>query len=290
MTLGRLVDILAATPTSITVALDSLLAILRSSWRGRVRGAAIETLLRQRRTISHNGLSFSIFTPNAICEYRAQSFSYKEPETLRWIDEFIRPQVIWDVGANIGLYSLYAAKRHGEATVYAFEPSFLNLELLAKNIHINGLEDRVCIVSCPMFSMTAEDLFRLQSEDRGGALSAFAVDYGYDNKPLDPSLTYKTLGVSMNDMVEHFKLPHPDHIKIDVDGVEHLILQGGSKVLSDPRLKSILVELNDDFSEQKSLAESLLTEAGFTLAAKLRSESEFDAAAGQVWNCIWVRS
>ncbi|MET3900817.1 FkbM family methyltransferase [Devosia sp. UYZn731] len=283
--------VMAATrvPTHLVKLLDSLMTSVRPSWQGRIRGNAVEALLAHQDTVTHGAYSLTVVTPNALCTYRAASFSEKEPETLEWIDRFVEPEVIWDVGANIGLYSLYAAKRHPNAKIYAFEPSVLNLELLSRNIFLNGLVDSICIVPCPLFSSVGEDTFRLQMADRGGALSAFAVGYGYDNKPLKFNLSYRTLGVSMDDMVGFFGVPQPDQIKMDVDGVEHLILKGGERVLSDTRLKSVLVELNDDFIEQKEMAEATLKRAGLKLADKRRSEAAFDAAAGQVWNNIWVR-
>lgn len=280
---------LLSLPARLVFMTDALVAKMRTGWRGRIRGGAIEELLGYKETIDYKDLSLSILTPNALCSYRASSFHNKEPETLEWIDKFVRPKIIWDIGANIGLYSIYAAKRHINSKVYAFEPSVLNLELLARNIQLNRLVDSICIVPVPLFSEVGEDIFRLQMADRGGALSAFSVDFGYDNKPLKFSLSYGTLGVTMDDMVGFFGVPQPDHIKIDVDGVEHLILKGGAKVLADTRLKSILVELNDDFVEQKQLAEAVLKRSGFELSAKLRSEEAFDVSAGQVWNNIWTR-
>src|SRR5881394_2354315 len=61
------------------------------------------------------------YCPAPLPEWRARSILIKEPETLEWIDDFRKGEVFWDVGANVGVFSLYAAFRH--ATVYAFEPS-----------------------------------------------------------------------------------------------------------------------------------------------------------------------
>ncbi len=57
--------------------------------------------------------------------------------------------VFWDVGSNIGLYSCYAAKARG-IRVFACEPSVFNLELLAKNIYLNELVEKVVIVPLPL--------------------------------------------------------------------------------------------------------------------------------------------
>ena len=61
----------------------------------------------------------------------------KEPETVRWIEEYVREgDVIFDIGANVGAYSLVTSKvANGKARVYAFEPSFLNFAQLCRNIY-----------------------------------------------------------------------------------------------------------------------------------------------------------
>ena len=61
---------------------------------------------------------------NEINYFRATTFETKEPETLEWIDTIPKNSVLWDIGANVGLYSLYAA-RHG--TVEYFHSSLLSL-------------------------------------------------------------------------------------------------------------------------------------------------------------------
>jgi len=72
-------------------------------------------------------------------------FATKEPETLEWIDRIPEKSVLWDIGANVGLYSCYAAKARG-CRVFAFEPSVFNLEILARNIFLNQLTDQITIV------------------------------------------------------------------------------------------------------------------------------------------------
>ena len=69
-------------------------------------------------------VKLKLFTPNWVCRFRANTFSTKEPETLEWLDESESDGVFFDIGANVGLYSLYyGATKKGN--VYAFEPHFL---------------------------------------------------------------------------------------------------------------------------------------------------------------------
>ena len=52
-------------------------------------------------------------------------------------------------------------------------------------------------------------------------------------------------------------MPFPDHIKIDVDGIENKIIEGGSKTLKNPQLKSILIEINSNRKEDKKIIDKL---------------------------------
>ena len=72
-------------------------------------------------------LLFEIYDYGEICRYRASSFLYKEPETIKWIDSFNSSEYFLDIGANIGIYSLYAAKKGISTT--CIEPDALNFAL-----------------------------------------------------------------------------------------------------------------------------------------------------------------
>jgi hypothetical protein len=93
----------------------------------------------------------------------------------------------------------------------------------------------------------------------------------------------------MVDAVELLKIPQPDYIKMDVDGIEHLILKGGMPILA--KTKGILIEINDKFDTQASEASSCLQAAGFSLKEK-RHADYFDTvttAAKHTFNQIWVK-
>ncbi len=74
-----------------------------------IKQLIIDKSLTATKTISHNKTYITLSTPNPICKYRVNTFSSKEPETLDWIDSFNSDDVFWDIGANIGIYSIYAA-------------------------------------------------------------------------------------------------------------------------------------------------------------------------------------
>lgn len=238
------------------------------------------------RTISHRGVSLTFAAPNELARARADTFSRKEPETLEWIDGIPEGSLVWDIGANVGLYTCYAAKHRG-CRVFAFEPSVFNLELLARNVVLNGLVSKVTVVPLPLSGESAASQLNMSSTDWGGAMSTFGEAYGHDGRALRKIFEYPTIGVSMTDAVNLLKIPRPDYIKMDVDGIEHLILKGGMPVLGG--VKGILIEINDEFAAQASGASECLRQAGFTLKEKKHADIRQTGGSATTFNQIWVR-
>lgn len=252
-------------------------------------GQIASNAMSRTQKINHQGTSLVFSVPNPLNKYRADSFSIKEPETLAWIDGLHRGSVVWDIGANVGLYSCYAAKQR-DCRVFAFEPSVFNLELLARNIFLNGLTEQITIVPLPLSDALAISTLNMTTTEWGGALSTFGQDYGHDGQILHKVFKIPTIGLSMVEAVELLKIPQPDYIKMDVDGIEHLILKGGIPVLRNT--KGILIEINDNFAAQANDASSYLLETGFFLKEKRHADC-FDlvtSAAKHTFNQIWCRS
>ncbi len=237
------------------------------------------------RTVSYHGTQLAFCVPNGLNQIRVETFSTKEPETLEWIESIPEGSVVWDIGANVGLYACFAAKaRH--CRVIAFEPSVFNVELLARNVFLNQLTDNIVIVSLPLFEHLHEDTLRLTTTSWGGALSAFGVTHGFDGGDIDKVFEFRTLGLPMDYVVNKLGLPRPDYIKLDVDGIEHMILRGGREVLAGVR--GVSVEINDGFATQAAECRRLLGEAGLRLISKRHSDlmkniAAFNATFNQVW-------
>lgn len=235
-------------------------------------------------------INLQFYTPNSLCLYRAESFSQKEPETLEWIEEFGRGEaVLFDIGANIGLYSIYHNKLNN-GKCFAFEPSFFNLKLLVKNVNINDCQDMTNIISNPLFESVGFGEFKYGSNVEGGALSAFGVDFGHDGERINSQIGSNVLGLSLDWMLDNKIVNIPNLVKLDVDGIEHIILKGAKKILMHPDCKSILVEVNDNFLEQSKNVDVLLTSYGYTLRDKLHGKStEKSDLFSTSYNQIWVK-
>lgn len=242
--------------------------------------------MSRTQTVSHQGMSLIFAVPNALNQYRADSFSTKEPETLEWIDGIPSGAVVWDIGANVGLYSCYAAKRRA-CRVFAFEPSVFNLELLARNVFLNDLTELVTLVPLPLSDVLAVSTLNMTTTEWGGALSSFGQDFGHDGQAMHKVFKFPTIGVSMADAVELLKIPQPDYIKMDVDGIEHLILKGGTPVLS--KVQGVLIEINDSFTAQASDASTYLRQSGLSFMEKRHAEVFNTGMAQNTFNQIWTR-
>ena len=210
-------------------------------------------------------------------DYRTRTFSTKEPETLRWLDELAPNDVLWDVGANVGLYTVYAAVAR-RVRVVAFEPSPFNLEFLARNIALNAVHDLVSVVPVALSDRSRPASLSMTSTEWGEGANTFGETYGQSGRPIQDPTTFPTVGLTADDAVSSLRLPAPTHLKLDVDGIEGLILKGAPAVLAGVR--SVLVE-RPDFDEGSRLVTRMLTEAGLSLTPFDRTGRE---RANEQWD------
>lgn len=240
----------------------------------------IMRIMSRSEEIFHRGHALRFSVPNRLNDYRIQTFATKEPATLEWIETIPPGSVLWDVGANIGLYSIYAAMAQ-KCKVFAFEPSVFNLELLARNIALNNLQEAVCIVPIALSDNIGTSMFKMSNTEWGGALSTFGQSFDQDGEELRQVFEYQTLGLSMDDARVLLKIPQPQYLKMDVDGIEHFILRGGMTTLS--LAEGILIEINDAFVHQAEESAVVLKKAGLVLHRKC------DIGVPNQYNQWWIR-
>ena len=185
-------------------------------------------------------LRLNVSVSSAIEAFRAGTYATKEPETLDWIDtELADNEILFDIGANIGLYSMYAAKAHPGLKVYAFEPESLNFSRLLRNLFINGLTEAVTPLNVAIAGKTELGFLLLSQLQAGAALHGIG-------KKTETSIREGVFCSTLDDLCSKFGLPQPHHIKIDVDGLEdRIILGGASKTLNSPQLKTLLLEVSE---------------------------------------------
>ncbi len=274
---------------TVQAVLAAMVSASQKTGVGRyIHNQIVNGAMSQVAEVHYSGISLKLSIPNIIGDFRAKTFATKEPETLEWIDAMPEGSTLWDIGANAGLYSVYAAKRR-HCRVWAFEPSVFNLEMLARNIFLNHLEDLICIVPLALSDSLGASQMQMTTTEWGGAESSFGHELFLDGHRLRETFRFQTIGMTMVDVVEKLGVPPPEFIKIDVDGIEPLILEAGASILRG--VKGLLVETNDDFPSETGRITSALSDAGLVLHQKRHSEMfENHPAWGRIYNQIWIRS
>lgn len=182
----------------------------------------------------------NFYTPNKLSSYRACTYLSKEKDTILWIDKFgSKKNIFFDVGSNIGVYSLYYASLY-KAKVFAFEPQYKNVTLLSRNLRLNNLQNYVTIIPNPLYKNNKIDfLFSSTDNEAASASTTFIKKNIFISKNFEKKLT---MSYSIDFLVKNNLIPQPNMIKIDVDGNELDVIKGAQKTINKKNCKSILVE------------------------------------------------
>lgn len=232
-------------------------------------------------TISKMGteqLPLKVEVVSSFEKVRVDSAGVKDPEIIKWIETyFSRGDVFYDVGANIGMFSIFAAKflRH-ECTVYAFEPEALNFAKLNKNIFFNQMSSTIvsaCVaitneISFGPLYIHPQKKGRINSTTGllpGTSLHSFKKFTDYTGNHFDPVHQQGVIGVTLDSLWQTFDLSFPSHVKIDVDGLEKEVIEGAKQTLKDERLKSVMLEICPARGYEDYVHNSL-NNSGFELA------------------------
>jgi FkbM family methyltransferase len=201
---------------------------------------------------------------------RAREMLRREPDTLAWIETFAADDVLWDIGSNIGVFSLYAAVV-ARARVVAIDPLPQNYAAIIDNLALNGLDGRVLPFCVALADRTrvAPLYVPTYSGTAGGAGCPFGDNVDNYGQPIDGARKLPALGYSMDDMLATFDLPFPNHFKIDIDGIQEKVVAGARRTLRDRRLTSAMIELQpENVADNRKTNEFIIGEleaAGFGL-------------------------
>lgn len=220
---------------------------------------------------------------DALPLWRAETMLTKEPETIEWIDGMQDGDVLYDIGANVGVFTLYAGINR-KVKVMAFEPLAANYFLINRNVEVNGLSG---VIKAYCLALNDEDMIasmHIQNTGFGSAVSSFNDPIDHNGNRFEAKFEQGMVGMSLDSFIEKFKPHFPTHIKIDVDGIEDKIVRGAAKTISDPRVKSISIELDDSRPEYTNAVISDIEMAGFTLAAKRHAPMFEDSPYTNIYN------
>jgi FkbM family methyltransferase len=193
----------------------------------------------------------------------------KEPETVKWIEEFIKPgDIFYDIGANVGAYSLVCyAHTQGRCQIYSFEPSFTTFSALCQNIIINGFNDKIVALPFILSDETKFNKFFYSSISPGAASHAIddknkkCEESDEIQSPLSDKNNSKIynyiVSYRLDDLQSRFNIQKPNHMKIDVDGHELEVIKGCENLLDSEKLESILIEIDKNCASSNKIIEIL---------------------------------
>lgn len=194
---------------------------------------------------------------------RACTLFVKESGTIDWLRHGLRPgDVFLDIGANVGVYSIYAAHcvgHHGR--VYAVEPHVFNAATLIENVHANRMSERISVLTLPLSFEPVFDQFFYHEFDVGVANNEFGrTRAGPHTRFCGSELKYAT---TVDELIRTQAIRSPDIVKVDVDGLEPSIVMGMSTLLvGAKRPRSVQIEVDP---EQREAVESLMASFHYRL-------------------------
>lgn len=189
-----------------------------------------------------------------------------DPQASQWLKRFKTGEVFYDIGANIGMFSLAVAKMYDkQVKVFAFEPSFSTFATLVRNVIANKFDDAIFPHYIALGSKEGVRSFNYSSIFSGDAVHALDKTVSQRGDEFSPVFSQQMISFPLDELVERFSFPPPTHIKIDVDGGELEIIEGMEKTLRRQELKSVMVEVTENLENGLNYKNILkmFEEAGF---------------------------
>jgi FkbM family methyltransferase len=242
--------------------------------------------LNPRCVIEHNGMQVVYATPTVFTKWRADTLFEKEPCTIEWIASLARGQVLADVGANVGMYTIWAAKTRG-VEVYAFEPESQNYALLNRNILLNDLGGQVKAYCLALSDRAGYSELHLSGTQVGDSCHSLGERVDFEHRPMTPAHSQGCAAARLDDLVEQGAMPVPDYIKVDVDGFEPRVMAGARRTIDNSKVRSLLIETNQNLPDHMQMVREIES-LGFRydpsqVAAAERKSGKFKGVAEYVF-------
>ena len=182
--------------------------------------------------ISSKKINYSVSNDKTL--QKVKNLFIKEPVIINWIRNFKKDSIFFDIGANVGMYSIFAAVIKN-LKVYAFEPAANNFQILMENTIINKLSEKI---TCFPIGISDVSLFT-------------TMDIGkFDKESFYKQGIFTT---SLDELISLWGMPVPNYLKIDVGGIESKIINKSQNLLANKKLYSALVEINPNRKEDKDI-------------------------------------
>jgi FkbM family methyltransferase len=163
--------------------------------------------------------------------------AYETPVQVALLDNVAAGGVVYDIGANVGFFSLLAARRVGpQGRVYAFEPVARNAAAIERSARLNGFEALEVFAKAAGAASGIAEL-NLARHIGGAVLASVGV-------PPDRRGSVSVEVVAIDDLIREGSLRSPSLVKIDVEGAELEVIRGMKATLQAHR-PVVICELDD---------------------------------------------
>lgn len=206
--------------------------VFRINGRSKFSNEFIQ-MLNPKLGVEFENKIFWFRTGNGRLFWRAETVLVEEPLMISWVKAMKPSDVVLDIGANVGMYTVLIADK--VQTVYACELDSLNVSILKENLYLNDLMKKVIIVpvACGAKATVVDVKFR--SLSYGDALQLIAggdETQTFGSHPDTTGYVAPVLQMSLDELFDEAKLIMPNKIKIDVDGNELTVLAGTTRLLA----------------------------------------------------------
>ncbi|MEQ7127290.1 FkbM family methyltransferase [Actinopolymorpha sp. B11F2] len=172
-----------------------------------------------------------LVNPYYLLDASVIAFGAFEPDLHQYLERHVRSGMIcFDVGANIGVVSVHLGRLVGQSgRVHAFEPVPAILERLDQHVERNGMTQVVNVHPIALSNQTGTASFAVADSDASNQAQGSLVTRN------NPSLTrlLDVTTVTLDEFVEQQKVDRIDLMKIDIQGSEIFLLEGGKRTFSE---------------------------------------------------------
>jgi|GEM_PF-1303558 len=193
------------------------------------------------KEISVRGISYKLMTYTRSLELCAK-MNY-ETENLDFIDTIPKGEVLYDLGACEGRFSIYACKKG--VKVISFEPEEKNFHVFSQNLMLNEIgKDQILPFKAGVGAQDGEANMQIGQPWEGGHQKIVTHGEIRNDLSFDFVENQKIKIMALDSFIDAYKYPIPNYLKVDIDGSEIPFLQGAERTLKNKLLKGIIFELS----------------------------------------------
>jgi FkbM family methyltransferase len=202
---------------------------------------------------------------------RINCYLNDEPKTINWLKNLTNEDIFYDIGSNIGGFSIMGTILHPKMKIFSFEANINNYFIQKRTCMMNNLNNILVFNLCLNDKLEENNLLYGSSDLYNCGSSTFgyklkdemkkSLYYNPNSKSIEN--TDKMFGIPLDFIIYQMNLPIPSAIKLDIDGNELLVLKGAKKLLKEEKFRKIIIEVDFNMIESSKEILEILKNNGF---------------------------